>query len=240
MIVTIDGPTASGKSTIARMLARDLDCYYLYSGLLYRALGYLLVHEYHYSLERLARPNVADVQAVLSFPLSLYTYDSYQGAQIHSRGVSITHLLKTPHVDRYAYIVSAHPYARAAILEFQRMLAQKHTLIADGRDCGTVVFPHAEHKFFLTADPEVRARRWQLDQLRAGKDISFSESLAALLARDGHDTSREHSPLVPADNAKIIDNSALDLTQTLALFTQALQVPSRGTIVSLAVENQLE
>ncbi len=225
MIITIDGPTASGKSSVARMLARDLSCYYLYSGLLYRALGYLLVRDYDYTLAQLAEPELTHMQAVLCDDGCVYQYDEHRGAQIFSYGESITHYLKTPEVDRYAYTVSADPQARAEILQFQRTLAQHHTIIADGRDCGTVVFPHAEHKFFLTADPAVRTRRWQLDQVRAGKEISFAESLAALHARDGSDVTRQHSPLIPAPDAQIIDNSELDLLQTLALFKQIIDTP---------------
>lgn len=237
MIITIDGPTASGKSSIARMLARDLSCYYLYSGLLYRALGYLLVRDYHYTIAQLAVPQLADVQAVLSFPSCLYLYDAYHGARIISHGQTITHYLKTPEVDRYAYIVSPHPHVRTEILQFQRNLAKQYTLIADGRDCGTVVFPHAEHKFFLTAHPEVRAHRWQQDQLRAGKEISFEASLAALTARDGHDTTREHSPLIAARDAHYIDNSELDLAQTLVIFKDKIDAMAYQTELLRELEN---
>lgn len=220
MIITIDGPTASGKSSIARMLAKELNCYYLYSGLLYRALGYLLVRDYSYTLPKLQQPELADVPAVLS--TISYFYDAQQGAQIIVAGQVITLMLKTAEVDTYAAVISAHPEVRAEILQFQRMLAKNHILIADGRDCGTVVFPHAEHKFFLTAQLEVRALRWQRDQARLGKDLSFEDCLQAVSMRDGQDTNRAHSPLIVAPDAQVIDNSALNLDQTLELFKEKI------------------
>lgn len=224
MIITIDGPMASGKSSIARMLARDLSIYYLYSGLLYRALGYLLVRDYQYTEYQLLTPNIDHVIAMLHDPYFIYSYSAQQGASITMRGVNITPGLKTSEVDMYSSLISVHEHVRLEILQFQRNLAQQHHLIADGRDCGTVVFPGASHKFFLTADPEVRAARWQRDQVTSGKEISFEDALQAVLTRDGRDTHRTHSPLKPAHDARIVDNSALNLEQTLAIFKTHFQL----------------
>jgi cytidylate kinase len=221
MIITIDGPTASGKSSIARMLAQDLSCYYLYSGLLYRALGYLLTRDYSYSLAQLSTPSLHDVTLILN--KLVYSYAPATGAVVTFGNEHLTPCLKTPEVDQYAATVSAHPLVREAILQFQRSLAQYNDLIADGRDCGTVVFPQAEHKFFLTASLEVRAWRWQQDQVRAGKSLDFAACLEAVAARDGKDTSREHSPLIIAPDAQVIDNSGMNLVQTLELFKESIQ-----------------
>lgn len=203
------------------MLAKELNCYYLYSGLLYRALGYLLVRDLSYSLAQLQNPHLPDVQQVLgSFS---YFYDADQGAHIIIDNQLITPALKTVEVDHYSAAVSQHPQVRAEILDFQRMLAKNYTLIADGRDCGTVVFPHAEHKFFLTAQLEVRAVRWQRDQARLGKELSFDACLEAVASRDGKDTNRVHSPLIVAADAQLIDNSDLNLEQTLKIFKEKIE-----------------
>lgn len=218
MIITIDGPTASGKSSIARLLARDLSSYYLYSGLLYRALGYLLVREFGYSPEKLLNPDLEQVHKLLHDPSFVYGYDAKDGAQIFFGNHDITMFLKTPEVDKYASMVSANPAVRTEILDLQRRIAQTFDIIADGRDCGTTVFPHAQYKFFLTAQPEVRAKRWQADQKKRGVAVSLEEALAALQDRDSRDTQRECSPLVVAPDAVVVDNSELNLEQTLALF----------------------
>lgn len=226
MIITIDGPTASGKSSIARLLARDLGSYYLYSGLLYRALGYLLVREYGYTHDQLANPAMEQVHELLDEKNFLYGYSAHDGAQIFFCNHDITPHLKTADVDRYASIVSAHPGVRTEILHLQRRIAKTFDIIADGRDCGTTVFPNAEYKFFLTATPEVRARRWIADQKKQGKDIAFADALAALHDRDSRDTHRECSPLVIAPGAFVIDNSDLNLQETLAVFKQKLNLPA--------------
>jgi cytidylate kinase len=215
MIITIDGPVASGKSTIAQRLAHDLGFYYLYTGLLYRGIAYVLVHQYGYDDVALKSPRHEDVDAVLTAGRLVYRYENEQ-AQVWYDGVNITPFLKTKAVDATSSISSADPYVRAAILQLQVRIGHEHDVVADGRDMGTVVFPQAACKFFLTASPEVRAARWQADQQRAGIAYTFAEALQAVAMRDERDTTREHSPLKPAPDAIIVDNSDLDIAQTVA------------------------
>ena len=217
MIITIDGPTASGKSTLARALAKELSIYYLYTGLLYRALGYILITHYGYSQDDLTQPKLEDIDQLFSSGLISYCFDDARGEHIFYKGEDITGFLKSLDVDRWASRISAHAQVRALMVGFQRLLAQQMSLIADGRDCGTVVFPSADVKFFLTADKAIRAMRWQKDQKEAGHLFTLEEAMTALMERDNRDTRRSVSPCKPAGDAFIIDNSRMDVEQTVAL-----------------------
>jgi|GEM_PF-824272 len=222
MIITIDGPMASGKSSIARLLARELNCYYLYSGLLFRGLAAVLLRDYGYLQEQLSQPTMADIAEILAPENFVYVYDQQQGAQIIYKGASITSLLKTVEIDRAASIIGVHPDVRQALVVLQRRIAVEHALIADGRDCGITVFPHATYKFFLTAMPKIRAERWLAEQLRAGQTLSYEQALAAVIERDARDSSRATSPLQPAPDAFIIDNSDKNLQETSLIFKQLI------------------
>lgn len=220
MIITIDGPAASGKSTVARRLACELSCYYLYSGLLYRAMAYLLVKHYGYTREQLAAPVEAHIHEILASGRFCYRYTPEQGAQIFFDGADCTPWLKTHEIDDVASISSTAIVVREAVLRLQRDLAHNYDLVADGRDCGTVVFPEAQHKFFLTASPQIRAQRWHRDQQRLGKQLTFDEALAAVVERDERDTKRALCPLVIPQRAHVIDNSDLTMEETVKLFRQ--------------------
>ena len=220
MIITIDGPAASGKSTVARRLACELSCYYLYSGLLYRAMAYLLVKHYGYTRVQLEAPVEAHICEILVSGRLCYTYTVELGAQVFFDGVDCTPLLKTREVDDIASISSTALVVREAVLHLQRTLARDYDLIADGRDCGTVVFPEAHHKFFLMASPQIRAQRWHRDQQRLGKQLTFDEALAAVVERDERDTKRALCPLVIPQGAFVVNNSDLTLEETVTLFRQ--------------------
>lgn len=212
MIITIDGPTASGKSTIARMLAEQQDIMYINSGLLYRAAAYVLKHNgtpvsHHKHLTQ------TEVDAL--FTSIHYTYTKEKGPIVRWHDTVITHLLKTAEIDLAASVVAVQPLVRQEILEYERKLAYQHDVVADGRDCGTVIFPHAEHKFFITGSLEIRAERWRRDQALAGKQFSLQESMKIVDERDRRDREREISPMVPADDALIIDTSHMTIQEVL-------------------------
>jgi CMP/dCMP kinase len=216
MVITIDGPTASGKSTAARLLAHQLGGYaYLNTGLLYRALAYLLVHCYQYTDHMLMEPCPADAQAILDQHRLLYCYDDKQAASIWFDAINITSFLKTLAVDRWASLVSAHPAIRLLILDFQRDFAEKRDVVAEGRDCGSVVFPCADYKFFLTASLETRACRWQQDQAHQGKHFSMQQSLSALIERDERDSQRAVAPLTIPAQAHVIDTSCSSIPEVI-------------------------
>lgn len=215
MIITIDGPAASGKSTAARLLAKKLGYYYLNSGLLYRALGYLLLEQGGYSFETIANPSESDVKKYLDPASLVYTSDDQTTAHIFFDSQEITSFLKNERIDKASSTVSTNPLVRKYLLQFQRALAVTHNVIVEGRDSGTIVFPQAQIKFFLTASLDVRAQRWQLEAEQKGIKISISEVQKQLCERDKRDTERAVAPLKIPDNAIVVDNSLYTINETV-------------------------
>lgn len=223
MIITIDGPAASGKSTVAFLLAERLGYYYLYSGLLFRALAYILEQEsIVYQQDETILQGL--ITAYLFSDDFVYLYDANHKPCIIYKQRDITPELKTPEIDRLASIVSRYEQVRLAVQKYQRKIADDYNCIADGRDCGTVVFPQAACKFFLTASVIVRAKRWQGDQASQGKSYSLEQSIKEITSRDDRDLSREISPLIQAQDAVRIDNSELSIAQTVALMLDYIAI----------------
>ncbi len=218
MIVTIDGPAASGKSTVARMVAEALHFYYLNTGLLYRAVTYILLTTYQYSQKDLSAVSAQVLQDCIDPQRLLYSYDPLNGSTVMYDGVDITSFLKDPMIDQSVSVISPQKIVRENLSELQRAIAKKHDVIVEGRDVGSVVFPHADYKFYLTASLEVRAQRWKTYQESKGKLLSLKQALELIADRDARDKGREISPLVVPQNATVIDNSELTLDQTLQVF----------------------
>lgn len=170
MIITIDGPAASGKSSIARELARYYNCYYLNTGLLYRSIAYLLFNDKQLNIKldltKITSVTLQELEDLLKDKKLVYEYDFDKNEQVFINGKNVTSLLKDSFMDNIASLASANISVRSAILEYQRDIGKKYSLVVDGRDCGSVIFPYADYKFFLTASLEVRAYRWQQDQLK--------------------------------------------------------------------------
>jgi cytidylate kinase len=219
MVITIDGPVASGKSSVAQELANRLNFYYLNTGLLYRSIAYILSTVKHKVLE------VEPVQLLtiddLSFVQDLIYEYSNGKPHIFYDGQEITSALYAARMDQGASIVSACPAVRQALLSLQRSIAQKHDLVADGRDCGSVIFPQAEIKFFLTADVDVRAHRLHNDP-RRNVTQTFDDIKTSLIQRDERDRTRAIAPLVIPNDAIVIDNSALTFDQTVDAFMREI------------------
>ena len=215
MIITIDGPTASGKSTVARELARRLGFYYLNTGMLYRAIAYVLMHYRNYSLSDVFQPQLDDLDYCLDPQKLAYYYEPSGTINIRFEGVDITPFLKHNSMDKASSTISVHPEVRSRLLEFQRWYGKKHDIVAEGRDLGTVVFPQAEVKFFLTASLEMRARRWQSDQKKYGEQFTLNQSEHEIAARDKRDQERTISPLKIPYGALVIDNTAYTIEQTV-------------------------
>lgn len=222
MIITIDGPAASGKSTVAQLLAQRLGFYYLYTGMLYRGIAYVLAHKCNYTDQQMMAPRQQDIEAITHDEIFVYRYENGQPVVFYA-GENITPYLKNPDVDRWASMISSHQAVRQAVLERQVNISKTHDVIAEGRDVGTVVFPHAQYKFFLTASPEIRARRWQADQKRRGFDYTLEQALQAVMDRDRRDQERKHSPLIQAPDAHLIDNSDLSIEQTVSELESYIQ-----------------
>jgi len=216
MIITIDGPSVSGKSTVARQIAKRLHLYYIASGMLFRSLAYLLMEKYGYTPTTVDHATDAEITALLAPERFAYTYDAV-GEHIFFDGLEITTVLKNSDIDTGASVVATSKIARDALLQFQRTLAHANDCIIDGRDCGSVVFPHADFKFFLTASIDVRAQRWQTAQAILGNIVTTQEAETFVAARDQRDATREVDPLVIPQGAKIVDNSNIDQDETANL-----------------------
>lgn len=214
MIITIDGPTCSGKSTVAKLVAKKLNFVYLNSGLLYRGIAYVLVNFFDYDETKLADPVQVDLDHITKNHIFKYLHENNQ-PKIMYDGHDITVYLKSKEMDNYASISSAAPQVRASLMAIQHQIGQDHDLIAEGRDTGTVVFPQAQFKFFLTARLEVRAKRWQEFMHKRGENYSLADSLQLVDARDQRDIHRPVAPLMPAVGAVIIDTSDLNTKQVV-------------------------
>lgn len=204
MIVTIDGPAGSGKSTAARGLAKRLQFHFLDTGAMYRAAAWSCLQK---------NVNVHDEQAVVAATAQIAI--RFSNGHVLVDGVDVTSVLRTPKVTEASSYVATYEGVRRLMIEQQRAAAGGLNIVSEGRDQGTVVFPGAECKFFLTADPRERALRRQREFQGVKEESSLDEILAQLRDRDQRDANRAFGPLKPADDAVQIDTSNLDQTQVV-------------------------
>lgn len=222
MVITIDGPTASGKSSVAGAVARVLGFYHLNSGLLYRSLAYLLVTVRGYSQDDLFLVKQDDILACMDSSLFLYTYQDGVIC-VRYNGQEITQFLKDSLVDYYVSLISSQALVRTAMVQKQHELALMHDIVTDGRDVGSLVFPMAQHKFYLTASLPVRAERWRKDQRARGHQFFLAEAESRIQDRDMRDETRKISPLIVPAGAVVIDSTELTFDQTVALVLSYIQ-----------------
>lgn len=226
MIITIDGPSASGKSTLAQLLAIKLKYFYINSGLLFRGLSYLVLEKTNNNINALKEITFEDVENIISNQELIYVYQNNNAkilSNLLNNLIDITPFLKDSKIDNASSIIATNPEVRKALVDYQRIIAKNRNIVADGRDCGTAVFPKADLKIYLTASPEIRAKRWQEDQLARGKGFSFDESLETINKRDNRDSNRKDDPLQVASDAIVIDNSIITINQTIEYILDLLK-----------------
>ena len=218
MIIAIDGPSGAGKSTLGKMLAKNLGLLYLDTGAMYRAVGFAVLKtgadlENQNQVVEIARRSKIEL---VGEPENL---------QVFLNGENITSEIRTPEVGQAASIVSTISEVRKILVEHQRTLGENAPTgcVLDGRDIGTVVFPNADVKFFLTAKPEARAQRRYEEDRAHGRVSSYEETAAEINQRDARDVSRADSPLSIAADAIVVDTSELDLTEVYDLMLERLK-----------------
>lgn len=208
-VIAIDGPAGAGKSTASRRLADRLGFVLVDTGALYRGVA-LVAHERGVSWDD------AEALGELARSLDLW-FEPGQGGEprLLIEGRDRSSDIRTPHMSQGASKVSAHRPVREALLGLQRRLGQAGGVVLEGRDIGTVVFPDAEVKVFLSASPETRARRRLGDLRTRGMEANYESTLAEIRERDERDSSRPVAPLKPADDAVVLDTSEMDLAEVV-------------------------
>ncbi|MBW0454518.1 MAG: (d)CMP kinase [Candidatus Kinetoplastibacterium crithidii] len=205
-VITIDGPTAAGKGTISSSLARRLGWSILDSGAIYRSLAFFIIQN-----------NIScnDINAILRLLKTLKF--SFHSNDIYVNNLNITNKIRNEDVGKVASIISENSNIRDSLLNIQRHSIQEPGLIADGRDMGTVVFPFASLKIFLTANIDVRVERRYKQLITSKVSVNISNLRSAIMDRDLRDTERVLSPLIPAYDAHVIDSSYLTNDETVSI-----------------------
>ncbi|RMG15479.1 MAG: (d)CMP kinase [Deltaproteobacteria bacterium] len=210
-IVAIDGPAGAGKSTVARALAERLGYTLVDTGAIYRCIALKA---------KRAKVPYDDEAQLLPLVRDARIHFEMEGGvnHVYLDGEDVTDAIRTPEISLGASTVSAQPLVRAALLDLQRRLAletDRPGTVLEGRDIGTVVFPDADHKFFLTAAPEERARRRYQELKMRGQDVRFEDVLAEQTQRDIQDTTRSVAPLKPAADAVVVDSSQMRVDEVV-------------------------
>jgi len=205
-VIAIDGPAGSGKSTMARALAQELNYLYVDTGAMYRALG-LVANQRKISLDG------ASLGKFLSNLDLKYLGETDKLLTIDGENLTVS--IREHNVSELASEISKHKEVRDFLVKIQRNLAKERVIVMEGRDIGTVVFPHAFCKIFLTAAEDIRAKRRHMELSEKGHDIAFQKVLGDVKNRDERDQNRELAPLKPASDAVLLDTSSLDLKGAL-------------------------
>ena len=203
-IVTLDGPSGSGKGTVGRLLARELNFSYLDSGLLYRAVAILAIENC------IALSDVSNIEEIAR---NMNLEFSSEDNKIFLNGFDVSNSIRTEEISVVSSKVAQLESVRAILHKIQRGYLKGNGLIADGRDMGTVIFPDADLKIFITASPEARAYRRHKELLGRGESVSLRDLERSIASRDRSDSERKISPLVPAVDAIIIDTSNMTVEE---------------------------
>jgi CMP/dCMP kinase len=200
IIITIDGPAGSGKSTVARQLAQRLGVRFLDTGAMYRGVALAVVR---------AGISEGDQEAVATIAADVQI--DFKEENLLLNGKDASQDIRTPEVTAVSSIVAAYPAIRSRMVELQRSIGAIGSMVTEGRDQGTIVFPNADHKFFITASLETRSRRRQRELSSNGANLKLSVVREQLRQRDDRDEQRAHAPMKPAKNAIIVDTSEMNI-----------------------------
>lgn len=202
--IAIDGPSGAGKSTIAKLIAKKLGIDYIDTGAMYRALGYKMLQL------GITEDNLEAVEELLKT-----TEIDFSKGDIILDGMVINDLIRTPEISMKASACSALAIVRKHLVKVQQEMGEKKSVIMDGRDIGTDVFPNAPYKFFITATPEERATRRYKELTEKGETVSYEETLKSIIERDYNDSHRAVSPLRKADDAEEVDTTDMTIDEVI-------------------------
>ena len=224
--IAIDGYSSTGKSTIAKQIAKELGYVYVDSGAMYRAVTYYALQNKFINEKEF---NVNDfVMNLHKIDLKFKLNQNLGFAEMYLNGENIEHAIRTMEVSSYVSAVSAVPEVRYQLVKQQQNMGKDKAVVMDGRDIGTVVFPNAELKLFMTASAEIRAQRRYDELIKRGDDVKFDEVLKNVQERDYIDSHRKDSPLVKADDAVEFDNSSLTLEEQNQKIMQLVNMTLEG------------
>lgn len=212
--IAIDGPAGAGKSTIAKKLAKELGYHYVDTGAIYRTVAYFL------DLWGVSPKDVDGVERYIDELTIGIEYDEEGQQHMIMNGMDVTADIRTQDISQKASLVSAHACVREMLLDMQRDVAKEHNVIMDGRDIGTVVLPKATVKIFLTASPEVRAKRRTDELIAKGQKANYNKVLQEIKQRDYQDTHREIAPLKMSRDSVKVDTSEMGIDQVVEQIRQ--------------------
>lgn len=215
--VAIDGPAGAGKSTIARRLAGELGFRYVDTGAIYRTVAYFM------DLWGVSPKDVDGVNRYIDELTVGIEYDDEGVQHMLMNGMDVTGDIRTPEISQKASLISAHAVVRDVLLDMQRNMAEEYDVVMDGRDIGSVVLPKATVKIFLTASPEVRARRRYQELLEKGQKASYEQVLKDVQQRDYQDTHRDIAPLKMCRDSVKVDTSEMNLEQSVAAIRKIVE-----------------
>lgn len=209
--IAVDGPSGAGKSTIAKAIAKKLCIDYIDTGAMYRAVGYKMLQE------GIAMDDIPAIAEMLK-----KTEIDFSGGNIYLDGENINDRIRTEEISKQASDCSALGIIRAKLTEQQQKMGEKKSVIMDGRDIGTVVFPEAEFKFYITATAEERASRRYKELIAKGEDVTYEKVLADIKQRDYNDSTREINPLKKADDALELDTTEMGIEEVIDFISKEM------------------
>lgn len=217
LIIAIDGPSGAGKSTLSKLLAQQLNYVHLDTGAMYRCVAFA-------AKEQGIDPDDQERLGTLAQQLKIEFVPTPSGDRVLLDGTDISTVIRTPEVSLLTSRVSTAPQVRKALVALQRRLGEAGGVVLEGRDIGTVVFPQAQVKFFLSATAAARGQRRYAELVAKGVAVSLSQTISEVVARDLADSEREHAPLLQADDAVVIDSTNLNIDEVLAAMVEVVRL----------------